>query len=423
MPAAQRLDSLAARMPERLIHSYDTLPICPCPTLTRPIRPSKIARQSSLIQRWVVLTYWLMSDLEHGQELVKPCTRSSQTLPVDGGAEAQADGQIDGLADEFLAGALSEEKQFKTLGGRGAIWSSHQRFNVENSQISALPLIIKPATAAELNEGWNGNMCQPLRVLLPIATHQPGSDIEKCPPGARCWESLARRPCRPVPLPSWHPLALINGFQHNGEADHTPLRLKELEDIAFSPFTLRERENFIKLGLMGRMGFGVGVTDDRDGWPRTKHVLTTSEYGATLQKGQHQGEREKGEKSEPRMTFKVSPMVLVCEGVASGPKQPKQEASQRIKFGTLTYSKEVAVRIDLGSVSLLPLSYGNDMQEADMEDGAVRIFYNSTGPFIERVRVGTCRRSLQVYTDPKRCHMLRRMYGNNPWETFLSFME
>ncbi|GAA6065350.1 uncharacterized [Tachysurus ichikawai] len=46
------------------------------------------------------------------------CTRSSQTLPVDGRAEAHADGQIDGLADEFLAGALSEEKQFKPLGER-----------------------------------------------------------------------------------------------------------------------------------------------------------------------------------------------------------------------------------------------------------------------------------------------------------------
>lgn len=67
--------------------------------------------------------------------------------------------------------------------------------------------------------------------------------------------------------------------------------------------------------LMGRMGFGVGVTDDRDGWPRTKHVLTTSEYGATLQKGQRRGEREKGEKSEPRVTFKVSPLALVCEGI------------------------------------------------------------------------------------------------------------
>ncbi len=57
-------------------------------------------------------------------------------------------------------------------------------------------------------------------------------------------------------------------------------------------------------GLMGRRGFRVGVMNDRDGWLGTKHVLTSSEYGATLQKGQRQGERGKG-KSEPRMTFKV----------------------------------------------------------------------------------------------------------------------
>ncbi len=57
-------------------------------------------------------------------------------------------------------------------------------------------------------------------------------------------------------------------------------------------------------GLMGRRGFRVGVMNDRDGWLGTKHVLTSSEYGATLQKGQCQGERGKG-KSEPRMTFKV----------------------------------------------------------------------------------------------------------------------
>lgn len=71
------------------------------------------------------------------------CSYSGQTLPVDGRAEAHADGQMDGVADEFLAGALSEEKQFKPR-GRGAIWSSHQSSNVENSQILPLPFIIKP---------------------------------------------------------------------------------------------------------------------------------------------------------------------------------------------------------------------------------------------------------------------------------------
>ena len=30
-----------------------------------------------------------------------------------------------------------------------------------------------------------------------------------------------------------------------------------------------------------------GLTGGRDGWPRTETLLTTSEYGATLQKGQH----------------------------------------------------------------------------------------------------------------------------------------
>lgn len=49
-------------------------------------------------------------------------------------------------------------------------------------------------------------------------------------------------------------------------------------------------------GLMGRRGFRVGVMNDRDGWLGTKHVLTSSEYGATLQKGQRQGERGKGKK-------------------------------------------------------------------------------------------------------------------------------
>lgn len=49
-------------------------------------------------------------------------------------------------------------------------------------------------------------------------------------------------------------------------------------------------------GLMGRRGFRVGVMNDRDGWLGTKHVLTSSEYGATLQKGQCQGETEKGKK-------------------------------------------------------------------------------------------------------------------------------
>ncbi len=40
-----------------------------------------------------------------------------------------ADGQMDGAAAEFLAGALSEEKQFKPQ-RRGAIWSSHRSSNV-----------------------------------------------------------------------------------------------------------------------------------------------------------------------------------------------------------------------------------------------------------------------------------------------------
>lgn len=60
---------------------------------------------------------------------------------------------MDGVADEFLAGALSEEKQFKPQ-GRGAIWSSHQSSNGENSQILPLPFIIKPHhTAASPNKG------------------------------------------------------------------------------------------------------------------------------------------------------------------------------------------------------------------------------------------------------------------------------
>lgn len=41
---------------------------------------------------------------------------AAQTLPVDARAAAHPDGQMDGIADEFLAGALSEQKQFKAQG-------------------------------------------------------------------------------------------------------------------------------------------------------------------------------------------------------------------------------------------------------------------------------------------------------------------
>ncbi|KAL7831058.1 hypothetical protein SRHO_G00305600 [Serrasalmus rhombeus] len=109
---------------------------------------------------------------------------------------------------------------------------------------------------------------------------------------------------------------------------------------------------------MGRMGFGVGVTDDRDGWPGTKHVLTTSEYGATLQKGQRRGEREKGKKfqvkaSTPTERGKWSQCsrsgsraaaiglraqskrsIMMCLHLLEYPGLCVQPASHRIKSGT-----------------------------------------------------------------------------------------
>lgn len=69
-------------------------------------------------------------------------------------------------------------------------------------------------------------------------------------------------------------------------------------------------------GLMGRRGFRVGVMNDRDGWLGTKHVLTSSEYGATLQKGQRQGERGKGKKWASRdfqsFLYRLFENVCVC---------------------------------------------------------------------------------------------------------------
>lgn len=89
-------------------------------------------------------------------------------------------------------------------------------------------------------------MCQPLRVLLPIATHQAGSDIEKCPPGgqspfhtqwlidpiplesdktltngsaARCWESLRPASVSACPSPIMAPTGFDQWFpaaQHSG---------------------------------------------------------------------------------------------------------------------------------------------------------------------------------------------------------------
>ena len=47
--------------------------------------------------------------------------------------------------------------------------------------------------------------------------------------------------------------------------------------------TLLNREQRV---LMGQRRIGAGLTAGRDGWPGTETVLTTSEYGATLQKGQ-----------------------------------------------------------------------------------------------------------------------------------------